>query len=60
MDEEDNAEGTLIDRWIAFDQSGKSLESWLNQFGKSSKKGFDFDYKLLNKVNGDNDTQTVH
>ena len=59
MSEEDNTEATLIDRWVAFDSNGKALETWLNQFGKSSKKGFDFDYKLLNKVNGDGEQGDV-
>jgi hypothetical protein len=38
MDEEDNAEATLIDRWISFDQSSKSLENWLLQFGDSDNE----------------------
>lgn len=29
MDEEDNSEATLIDRWISFDQQAKGLENWL-------------------------------
>lgn len=33
MDEEDNSEATLIDRWISFDQSAKGLERWLLDFG---------------------------
>ena len=30
MEEEDNFDGTLIDRWIAFDNDTKSLHNWLN------------------------------
>jgi len=33
MNEEDNAEATLIDRWISFDQHAKGLENWLIKFG---------------------------
>jgi len=39
MDEEDNCEATLIDRWISFDQNAQGLENWLKQFGLNSKKG---------------------
>ena len=39
MDEENNIEATLIDRWISFDQGSKALENWVSQFGdaKSNK-----------------------
>lgn len=53
MDEEDNSEATLIDRWISFDQNAKGLENWLKQFGASSKKGELNDLHILSKVNGD-------
>ena len=53
MDEEDNSEATLIDRWMSFDQSSKSLENWLKQFGASSKKGELNDLQILSKINGD-------
>lgn len=53
MDEEDNSEATLIDRWISFDQNAKGLETWLKQFGASSKKGELNDLHILSKVNGD-------
>lgn len=55
MDVDEESEATLIDRWLAFDQHGNALEKWLKQFGKTSKKGEEFDYLLLNKVNGDGD-----
>lgn len=53
MEEEENSEATLIDRWISFDQSSKSLENWLSQFGSSSKKGEANDLQILKKINGD-------
>jgi hypothetical protein len=33
MNEDDNSEATLIDRWISFDQGSKALENWVSQFG---------------------------
>lgn len=38
MDEDHNIEGTLIDRWISFDQGRKALENWLSQFGDKAKE----------------------
>ena len=35
MDEENNSEATLIDRWMSFDQGSGALENWLSQFGDS-------------------------
>lgn len=29
MDEEDNSEATLIDKWVSFDSHAKGLENWL-------------------------------
>lgn len=60
MDEVDNCEATLIDRWISFDQSAKSLENWLKQFGASSKKGEANDLLILSKVNGDLTQDDLH
>lgn len=45
MDEEDNCESTLIDRWMEFDEKSKGLEKWLNQFGVESIK-----LSILNKI----------
>lgn len=36
MDEDENIEATLIDRWIAFDNQTPSLQKWANQFGIDS------------------------
>ena len=33
LDEADNEEGTLVDRFVAFDQSSKGLNNWLKTFG---------------------------
>lgn len=30
MDEDSNAESTLVDRWMSFDQGSKALENWLS------------------------------
>ena len=45
MDEDDNIESTLIDRWMAFDREGPSIQKWANQFGIDSIK-----VPLLNKI----------
>jgi hypothetical protein len=36
MDEMENSEATLIDRWMSFDHSAKSLENWFKQFGDAA------------------------
>ncbi|CDW76374.1 sperm flagellar protein 2 [Stylonychia lemnae] len=60
MDEEDNSEATLIDRWISYDQNAQGLENWLKQFGLNSKKGEARDFQILNKVSGDLDQDSLH
>lgn len=45
MDDDDNSEATLVDRWISFDQGAKALENWLAQFG-DAKSGRSILYKL--------------
>jgi hypothetical protein len=36
MDEMENSEATLIDRWMSFDHSSKSMENWFKQFGDAA------------------------
>lgn len=48
MEEEDNAEATLIDRWISFDQSSKGLEKWLLDFGDAETEE-----SILIKINSE-------
>ena len=38
VEDDGNPEATLVDRWIAFDQNKKSLQSWLVQFGDEDNK----------------------
>ena len=46
MDEENNAEATLIDKWISFDHNAKGLENWLLRFGDSER-----DQSILYRIN---------
>ena len=57
VDEQESAEATLVDRWLAFDRGAAGLEKWLAQFGVASKKGADF--CVLNKVSGDQEPDAV-
>ena len=47
MDQEAESEATLIDRWMAFDQSSKSLQNWMSQFGIDSHQ-----LQILQNVDG--------
>lgn len=46
MDEPNNCEATLIDKWISFDQTSAGLERWLSQFGNH-----DYEACVLSKIN---------
>ena len=37
MDEDENCEAALVDKWLSFDQSSKGLEKWLLRFGEESQ-----------------------
>ena len=37
MDQDENAEGTLTDRFLAFDQGKNSLIKWLKMFGNEDE-----------------------
>lgn len=55
MDEEDNSEATLIDRWISFDHNSKGLENWLLRFGDSQR-----DESILYRINAEITNDEVH
>lgn len=45
MEDDNNAEATLIDRWISFDQGAQELEEWLLEFG-NARYGQSILYKI--------------
>lgn len=48
MDEMENSEATLIDRWMSFDHSAKSIERWFSCFGDAATGN-----SILRKINAD-------
>ena len=48
LDEDDNHQSTLIDRWLAFDQSTTGMQRWASQFGVEK-----VNLSILNKNNAD-------
>ena len=54
LEDDNNAEATLIDRWISFDQGAAELDQWLQDFG-DARSGLSVLYKIAAAGNKDTD-----